>query len=267
MSGRLIASACCLLMLVGCDSSQPKVTTSEPSPSATTAPATPNPHGMPPMASPQGMSPSMGSPHGMSGMGAMGGVAQDAPELGMEVQAGPTIHLTAPQGWVRKRPASSFTLAQFGLPPVEGDTEEAKLTISIVGGGAQANVGRWRGQYPGGQDPTEVVIAGRKVIMVDFSSESEGRLLGAVIATDNPTQHCYVKLTGPAKTLGANADKFKAFIESLGKTAEAPPKDTPAETPADTPAETPAETPTETPAETPADTPAETPADAMEDSP
>jgi len=240
---------------------------------------------------PPGMgSPGMGDPHGMSPMGMGAQVAPDAPELGMTVEAG-SLRLVAPEGWMRKRPLSGFTMAQFGLPLVEGDTGEAKLTISIVGGSVDDNIKRWQGQYSSGADgkePEVIEIAGRRAVIVDCPNPSGDSLLGAIISTDNPAQNCYVKLTGPTKTLDANADKFRGFVKSFATADEAPTDThTPHETSADIPAETPAvETPNveapaveapavETPAveapnaEAPAvEAPAvETPTDTAEDSP
>jgi len=286
MIDRLFVGACCLfvVVLVGCDSSQPKVTTPEEPPAANADPAdesahgTPTgpPHGMSGMGMPSGMPSGMGDPHARAAMGGMGAPAQNAPELGMEVQEG-SIHLTAPEGWLRKRPTSGMFIAQFGLPPVEGDTEEGRLTIMFAGGGVPANINRWRGQYPDGEAPKQVEIAGRKVTMVDFTREPGRRMLGAIIPTGEPNNDCFVKVTGPTKTLGANAEKFRTFIESLRTTGEATPKEPPAETPAETdiiprgpkpelwqgPEEQPADTQVETPSETetPSEQPAETPSD------
>lgn len=226
---RLLASACCLLLLVGCDSSQPRIVTAEPaSPNVTTPPDHSNPHAPAP-GSPHGMSPE--SPHGMS-PGGTAHPAAGAAQLGPEVQLG-SFRLTAPEGWVRQRPASGITRAQFSLPPAEGETGAVKLTVTIAGGGVEANVQRWRQQCGGGAEgegPEEIEVAGLKVTMVDFTgafadthgmtapvapaAEQKGsRLLGAIIPIGNSLG--FIKCIGPAKTVAAHADEFRAFVETL----------------------------------------------------
>ena len=40
------------------------------------------------------------------------------------------IRLTAPIGWIRKRPPLEFILAEFSLPAAAGDSSEAQLTVT-----------------------------------------------------------------------------------------------------------------------------------------
>ncbi len=194
------------LMLTGCtDQRRPTKQTTKIDESA--APATP-PHGMPPQGMPQGMPPASSS--------------------GPEVRLADLV-LTAPEGWARKQPRTPFTLAEFSLPAAEGDSQAARLTITVAGGGVEMNVNRWRGQFGGSeeQQPQEIEIAGRKVTFVDFSGTDQGqhgtmapqgkqegqRMLGAIIPLGR--QLGFIKCTGPEKTVAAHAEEFNAYVRSM----------------------------------------------------
>ena len=61
-----------------------------------------------------------------------------------------TLKFDAPAGWVSKTPSSTMRIAEFTLPRVAGDPEDAELAVFFFGasggGGVQANVDRWIGQ-------------------------------------------------------------------------------------------------------------------------
>ncbi len=201
------------LMLAGCtDQRRPtKQTTKVEEPAAPAA----APHEMP-----QGM-----PPHG----------ALPASDAGPEVRLADLV-LTAPEGWLRKQPQSGFTLAEFGLPAAEGDSQDARLTISIAGGGIEANVNRWRSQFGGSPDqqPQQVEIAGRQVTLVDFSGTDQGqhgmtapqtqqkdqRMLGAIIPLGR--QLGFIKCTGSEKTIAAHAEQFDAYVRAMKLFEEKP---------------------------------------------
>ena len=104
------------------------------------------------------------------------------------------------------------------------------------GGGIEANVERWKGQFrqPGGK-PVEVKPGKRTihelaVTTVDISGEYSGmggpmaaeksvkpgyRLLGAIV--EGPGGNLFIKFTGPAKTIAANQKKFEQLLESFDK--------------------------------------------------
>lgn len=161
--------------------------------------------------------------------------AVDATSLGPTVEIG-SFRLTAPEGWVRKQPRSSFTLAEFSLPRAEGDTDDARLTVTIAGGTLEANVDRWRGQVGGKDDstPEKLDIAGVQVTLVNFSGnfadqhgammtaeqpqqpeqqQQGSRLIGAIIPLGD--QLGFVKCTGPDKTVAQHADELRAFVKSM----------------------------------------------------
>jgi hypothetical protein len=152
---------------------------------------------------------------------------------GREVNLG-RMCLTAPESWLRKRPAVSFILAEFSLPHVEGDAADGRLTVSEVGGSVEENVERWRGQFAGKpqeESEDQVEIAGIEVTLVDFSGtyidrrgpmtpvveRPDYRLLGAILPIEG--QLYFLKCYGPERTVAERADEFHAFVRSLGSSA------------------------------------------------
>lgn len=58
--------------------------------------------------------------------------------------------LHVPKTWKKEDPKNALRLAEFSIPAVEGDKDPVELTISSfqgAGGGVQANVDRWIGQF------------------------------------------------------------------------------------------------------------------------
>jgi hypothetical protein len=148
------------------------------------------------------------------------------------------IHLTASKAWEQRTPRMpGFILAEFALPKAAGDTEDGRLTISSAGGSIQGNIDRWRQQFGGkpAKESTEKIdVSGVPITLVDFSGtyhDQPGgpmmggetverpsyRMLGAIIDLKEE-QLCFVKGYGPAKTMAAHADEFRALLRSLKKT-------------------------------------------------
>jgi hypothetical protein len=158
-----------------------------------------------------------------------------APEAGLAFTASPA--------W-RTRPASStMRVAEFVVPKVPGDPEDAELIVYFFGsffgrlaGGVDANVDRWVGQMqqPDGSASKDKArrdaktINGLKVTTVDLSgtyvaevrpgaaerhNKPNFRLRAAVIET--PGGPYYIKMTGPAKTMGAADADFNKFLGTL----------------------------------------------------
>jgi hypothetical protein len=152
----------------------------------------------------------------------------------------PALKFDVPAGWITRTPASTMRVAEFSLPRVAGDTEDAGLTVYFFGGQGgtvQANLDRWIGQItqPDGRSSKDVArtttiktTSGLSVTMVDLSGTyvaevSPGsserfnkpgyRLRAAVVETTSGPY--FVKLTGPAKTIARWNDAFLAFVKSI----------------------------------------------------
>lgn len=145
----------------------------------------------------------------------------------------------APASFKSETPKSAMRKAQFKLAPVEGDKESAELVVTMLGnggGGVEANVARWAGQFKDkdGEAPkpetkeidgknvkvTRVAISGRYVAPV-FPGSSEVldkpdfRLLGAIVVTDEAGY--FFKMVGPAKTMKSGEAGFDALVKSIRK--------------------------------------------------
>ncbi len=155
------------------------------------------------------------------------------------ILAAPTLKFDAPSGWVSRTPASSMRVAEFALPHASKDTQDASLVLYYFGGqggSVQANLDRWVAQMaqPDGSDSTaaartsHLTTHGLPVTLVDVSGtyvaeKSPGspehynqpgfRLIAAVVET--PDGPFFVKVIGPAATVGRWESSVTTFLESL----------------------------------------------------
>ena len=130
-------------------------------------------------------------------------------------------------------------VAEFVLPKVAGDPEDASLVVYFFGGqggSTQANIDRWVSQMeqPNGKSSKDVAVTstmtvnGLKVSLIDVSGTytaemSPGasehfnkpgfRLKAAVVET--PGGPYFVKVTGPAKTVAKWDASVTAFLKTV----------------------------------------------------
>jgi hypothetical protein len=150
------------------------------------------------------------------------------------------LHYKAPDGWVKEPSSSAMRVAQYKLPKAEGDPEDAALVVyyfgATQGGAVQVNVDRWisQVQQPDGSSSKDKAktetstINGLKVTTVDVSgtytaemapgtpsqrNDANYRLRAAVIET--PKGNYFLKLVGPAKTMGRWEQSFTDFVKSF----------------------------------------------------
>jgi hypothetical protein len=174
--------------------------------------------------------PSSPSPHGRQP--AHADVKLDSPE----VELG-EVRLTAPKTWVRKAPRSEVIAAEFTLPRAAGDDADGRLTVSSVGGSLQENLDRWRRQFgekPDKESQEKLEVAGVQVTVLDVSGTFRDPMAGgfhgpggSMAATEHPGYRMlgavlelggrlyFVKSYGPATTMAARAEEFRAFVRSL----------------------------------------------------
>ncbi len=141
-----------------------------------------------------------------------------------------TIVLTAPAGWQRNAPSSSFVAAEFSLPRAEGDDADGRLTVSTAGGSVEANLERWKGQFDPLKEETpqeNVDVGGMNVTIVDYSGDfndargpfappvlrADYRMIAAIVPVAG--QLHFIKVTGPQQTIAAHADAIHTFIRSV----------------------------------------------------
>jgi len=149
------------------------------------------------------------------------------------------LTFTAPSDWKSVATSSSMRVAQYTVPRAAGDTADAELVVYYFGGSGgtvEANIERWvaQMQQPDGRPSSTVMkrqsrtVGGLKVTLVDVpgtyiaevtpgSSQRHNspnfHLRAAVIETSNGPY--FIKLTGPAKTIGASEKAFESFLASV----------------------------------------------------
>jgi hypothetical protein len=145
------------------------------------------------------------------------------------------LKFTPPADWIAEKPTSAMRKAQYRLPKAEGDPEDAELIVFYFagsGGGVQANVDRWIGQFskPDGSPVTDAKTAKKTVhgipvttvdvggtfvggMGTDAGAKTNYRMLGAVAESQNGPW--FFKLTGPAKTVTRWEQGFQSLLGSI----------------------------------------------------
>jgi hypothetical protein len=149
------------------------------------------------------------------------------------------LKFAPPPGWVSETPSSSSRQAQYKLPRIQGDPEDAEVAVyyfSGGGGSTQSNVNRWIGQFtgPDGKSApdspkiTHKTVGSISLTVVDVSgtySSSMGmmqqsggakpnfRMIGVIAETESGPW--FIKLTGPEKTVAKWESSFEAFLNSI----------------------------------------------------
>jgi hypothetical protein len=151
-----------------------------------------------------------------------------------------TLKFSPPTGWIEEKPASSSRVAQYRLPKVTDDAEDASAILYFFGpgqgGGTAANIERWVNQMQQADDSAQkekakedsLTINGLKVTTVDvsgtytaemapgsgtFHNNPNYRLRAAVIET--PKGSYYLKVVGPTKTMGKWDSSVTEFLKSV----------------------------------------------------
>jgi hypothetical protein len=143
------------------------------------------------------------------------------------------VKWTMPARW-KTGPPKQMRAATYLIPAAAGDSEDAECAVFMnIGGGVQANIDRWAGQFEKTDSPPiqkQGTINGLLVTTVDVSGTFKGggammgqssgpkasyRLLGAI--AEAPDGEVFFKLTGPAKTVAAAQNEFQTMLKSLKK--------------------------------------------------
>jgi hypothetical protein len=147
------------------------------------------------------------------------------------------VRWTAPEGWANEgsRPMRAAT---YRIAPAAGDKASAECGVYFFGAGqggtVEANLERWKSQFkdPNGKvAPAQIArrtIHGLAITTIDTAGEYSGmggpmaassstvpgyRLLGAIVTASGG--NIFIKLTGPAKTIAANQQKFEQMLASF----------------------------------------------------
>lgn len=138
------------------------------------------------------------------------------------------IQFQIPAGWeqVALSPAQQGMISASFKIPQAGDG--VKLTLSSVGGGIDANLQRWKGQFqlPPGESPQQETLRvdDADAIWLDLRGTfdsgpaidsgvaSNMRMIG--VAIPRSSRDFYLKLTGPREQLLKVEDEFRDFVQS-----------------------------------------------------
>ncbi len=153
------------------------------------------------------------------------------------------VKLAADPAWKTVAPSSQMRKAQFALPHVAEDSQDAELVVYYFGAGqggtVEANLERWYSQFVQPDSSSSAakaktsheVVDGMNLTSVDLSgtyvapkmpgseehnNEPNFRMLAAVLET--PHGPYFFKLVGPEKTVGHWATSFSEFMKSAKKT-------------------------------------------------
>jgi hypothetical protein len=147
-------------------------------------------------------------------------------------QAG-TLTFTKPAPWTDRAAASSMRVAEFVVPKVSGDPEDAEVIVYYFGGSGgtvEANLQRWTSQFQSSKDAvrTSSTVNGLKLTTLDVSgtyvaevrpgsterhNKPGFRMRATVVET--PKGPYFIKLTGPAPTVDKASALFDQFLQSL----------------------------------------------------
>jgi hypothetical protein len=164
----------------------------------------------------------------------MANLAQGADGAAARIELG-KFRVTAPESWKRTEPKSPIISYEFAVPKVEGDAQDGRMTVMAAGGGAEANIERWFGQFtqPDGKSTKErskvekLKVAGQQVHLVDISGTFDDkpaprlpgvkrekyRMLGAIIETNEAM--FFLKFYGPERTVDEYAKQFRQMVDGL----------------------------------------------------
>lgn len=147
-----------------------------------------------------------------------------------------------PGDWEELRPSTRTRVWELRVPRVAGDAEDARVIVYYFGagqgGGLDANVKRWKGQFeaPAGKSmddtmKTEKFKAGDvDVTLLDFAGTYKTRIPpfdpnGRVVEHPNyrmlvaylPSKNgpYFVQMTGPARTMDKHAEGFRQWVRAF----------------------------------------------------
>lgn len=140
-----------------------------------------------------------------------------------------------PDNWKAGKPANEMQRAVLTIPKVEGDPEDATLTVFFFqgqGGSIDANIKRWKDAFkaPAGDkakvekmkvgevEVTTVDLQGTylfKARPMDTKSveKPDFRMVGVYFNSKNGPY--FMRFVGPAKTMDKNMDGFRSWLKSF----------------------------------------------------
>jgi hypothetical protein len=139
------------------------------------------------------------------------------------------LKFNVPTSWKQEEPSNALRLGQFKIPAVEGDTDQAELYVTPpIGGTAKANIQRWVNQFQASGRQvkmTKGTCPQGEYVFVELSGTYnkpdgppvlqktkpvEGYRMMGVMLTVQGGGNYFFRMTGPDKTVAAQAEAFRA---------------------------------------------------------
>jgi hypothetical protein len=184
--------------------------------------------------------PAVEAPEGMLGgtpTPAPGGMPGGAPpaEMGSPPSAEAGVTWDKPGRWLLEL-GREMRLATYAIPATVNGVDKAECAVYYFGpgqgGGVDANVARWAGEFEGGGSPqrSKLTADGMPVNRVRLTGvyrahagmaggssgpQRDYTLLGAIV--EGPNGPLFVKLVGPARTVEPAEKEFDRMLKSLRK--------------------------------------------------
>lgn len=141
----------------------------------------------------------------------------------------------APDSWRKGAPATPVQYANFSIPKVEGDPEDAAMIIYYFqgqGGTADANIKRWKDMFkaPAGEkakvekfkvgdvEVTTVDVSGTYLFRStpmnpNVTEKPDFRMIGGIFASKKGPY--YFRFVGPAKTIEKHKAEFDEWVKNF----------------------------------------------------
>ncbi len=146
-------------------------------------------------------------------------------QAGMNGEAAPAVHWTAPEGW-EEQPATGFRKGSFLARGADGKQADISvISFPQQAGGLLANVNRWRDQLKlapitnEAEAGTPMPVAGRDMFFVDLVSAqplkdgAKTRILGGIFPLNGETW--FFKMMGPDQLVEVQRETFQKFLGSV----------------------------------------------------
>jgi hypothetical protein len=170
------------------------------------------------------------------------GVSDSVPAPQPIELAGGKLRLPVPADWKRVDPRNRIIQHEFSIAAAPGDTTPGRMTIMAAGGGVEANLARWAGQFqtaggqPLGEDAQKIEVKKIGALTVhlvdltgDFQDQPRGpfgpkvnrpntRMLAAIVPLSEIRPGggtWFIKLYGPQATIDAAAKSFATMVADL----------------------------------------------------
>lgn len=145
-----------------------------------------------------------------------------------------TLTMTIPGGWKSVPPKSRIVEKEYGLVLDAAEKPKTRVTLMAAGGGVDANIKRWEGQFSGDNEAkvdkfsvgehTAYLVklegtysetmgggpfsGGRKVKREDYM------MLGGIVEMKDGRQY-FIKMIGPEAEVGPQAEAFKKMMKEI----------------------------------------------------